>query len=52
MKTSYIKRVIDAGLADVETTQRDVAAIIAYIHDAEARNLPARYILPKQSHWF
>lgn len=41
MKTSDIKRVIDAGLADIETTQRDVDALMEYIRNAETRK-PAR----------
>lgn len=41
MKTSDIKKVIDAGLADIETTQRDVDAIMEYIRNAETRK-PAR----------
>jgi len=42
MKTSDIKKVIDAGLADIETNQRDVDAIMEYIRNAETRNLPVR----------
>lgn len=41
MKTNDIKRVIDAGLADVETTQRDVENIMDYIRESEERK-PAR----------
>ena len=41
MKTSDIKRVIDAGLADIETTQHDVDAIMEYIRNTEIRK-PAR----------
>lgn len=41
MKTNDIKRVIDAGLADVETSQRDVENIMDYIRESEERK-PAR----------
>lgn len=35
MKTSDIRRAIDAGLADVKTTQRDVDAVVEYVRSAE-----------------
>ena len=40
MKTSDIRRVIRAGLADVTTTQRDVDAVMEYIRNAENQQKP------------
>ena len=44
MRTNDIKRVIDAGLANVETTQRDVDAIMEYIHESEYGKYPRRIV--------
>lgn len=41
MKTDDIKRIIDAGLSEVQTTERDVNAVMEYVLSADAARRPS-----------
>lgn len=41
MKTDDIKRIIDAGLSEVQTTERDVNAVMEYVLSADSARRPS-----------